>query len=401
VKRGLPKTLFAAIVGVALALLAIRAAATALALDSGHPERLPKLLRSDPRLELGSAMAALQKSGGSPDALEMNEVERAAVDAPLAEEPFILAGVKSLLEEDNERAERLLEEARRREPRSPVTRTLLLSLYAAAGRTNEAAAEMIVLSRLVPGAADHLVPELARLAQSDRGAGSVARLLRADESLANVLMQHVVSSGADPDLILGLAGYRNEWSGEERAYPPWQVQLVARLVEHGDLQQAKAIWKTLTGNARSVGAVQDSRFNRRSSLPPFGWVLTQSSAGVAEAGQGKGLQVVYYGRADAVLAEQLLTLRPGKRYRVSIQADRGASELDGSLAWKLSCREGDRPLAQIPIQGVGTGAKLFFVHLTVPQGCGTQWLRLVGSSLQVPKEQSAAFRSVQVEPANE
>jgi hypothetical protein len=342
-------------------------------------------------------MAALQSAETSPENLPLAETAAAAARAPLAEEPFILAGVQSLLVEDDVRAERLLKEARQREPRSPVTRMLLLALYSDQGRSNDAATEMIVIARLLPGGTEGVLPELARMAQAEGGAQSVRRVLRADERLRDPLLQHLVVNGADVELILSLAREGARLSGPQVGLQPWQSQLVNALVEKGELGRARTIWNNFSGASGSNGGVDDPDFRRSSSFPPFGWVLTQSADGVAEAGKGEGLQVEYYGRADTLLAEQLLTLRVGARYRLSLIAASQSGSTDGSLSWKLSCRQSNQPFAQIPVRNVSASPTLLATEFAIPQDCPSQWLRLVGSSLQGSKEQGVTFRNVRVE----
>jgi hypothetical protein len=393
----IPTLLLAGIAGVALALLAVRSAATELVLSSGIAVQLPSLLGGDPRLKLLSAMEALQSPEASPEKLPLAETAAAAARAPLAEEPYILAGVQSLLVEDDVRAERLLKEARRREPRSPVTRMLLLALYSDQGRSDDAANEMIVVARLLPGGTEGVLPELARMAQAEGGLKSVSRVLRTDERLRDPLLQHLVVNGADVELILSLAGARVRPSGELAKFQPWQSQLVNALVEKGDLRRARAVWNKLSGTSGNDLGVIDPDFRRGSSFPPFGWVLSQSADGVAEAGKDEGLQVEYYGRADALLAEQLLTLSEGARYRLSVSVASHSGGADGSLSWKLSCRQSNQPFAELPVRNVPASQTLPAAQFVVPQECPSQWLRLVGSSRQGSKEQGVTFRNVRIE----
>lgn len=394
--RLLPRILLAAIVGVAMAFVAIRSAATEFVLDTGISGRLPTVLGGDPRLDLASAMAALETPGQSPTNLPVAEATAAATEAPLAEEPFILAAVQALLVEEDDRAERLLQEARRREPRSAVVRLLLLALYTKAGRGSEAATELISLTRLLPGGREGAIPELARIAQSEGGIASTLRVLRADPSLRDPLFRHLLTNKANIDLILRLSEDGTMQPATPEAFQPWQSQLLTGLLDRGDVARARVVWEKFSRRSGGGQAIVDPNFRNRGNFPPFGWALAQTSDGVAEAAR-EGLKVEYYGRANTLLAEQLLTLKEGSSNRLVFKATRVSGNADGSLSWKLSCRESDQPILQIPVQDLSDLPQQFVEYFLVPPGCRAQWLRLTGSSLQGSKEQSVTFEDLQIQ----
>lgn len=339
-------------------------------------------------------MLALERPGEPLDEETKRSVYRAAAQAPLAEEPFIIAGIESLLAEKDQAAERLLEEARRRNPRSPVPRLLLLTLYGQAKRTSDAATELTVLARLIPGAGAIVVPELLRLAETAEGRKAVADVLRSDRAFRGTVLEHLVTQGGDPDLIVELAGGIPEPSPGEEA-PAWQGLLLGALVERGEVHRAHTLWSRFSGLKAAPQGVHDGNFRDPSGIPPFSWNFTQSADGLAEPARGNGLQVEYYGRTDMVLAEQLLTLAPGSRFRLSFETGSLVGESDGSLGWRLTCLGESQHLAELPIK-VETQSRLFSADFAVPERCSAQWLRLVGTSSEVPKEQSTLIRNLQI-----
>lgn len=396
---GIPRAIIAALFCAGSAAVAVRSAAVEAALESGGTAALPDWASSDPRATLATELAALAARTSLKEAT-MRRVLDAAGEAPLEEEPFIFAGIGALLRGDEAAAEPLLEEARRRNPRARVARLLLLDLYGRQGRVGETAREMIALSRLMAEARDRLVPELARMAGEPGALQPVAAALRPHPNLHTVVLQHLAVNGGNPDVIVRLAAAQPpQPSGGEA--PVWQSFLIASLLDRGDINRAVALWEQYSGRRLQREGVNDGGFASKLQLPPFGWKFHQSADGVAEAGKGGSLEVEYYGRADAGLAEQLLLLRPGARYRLSFEAASNEGQTHGSLAWKLSCRGDERPIASVPIAGAGTTPKSFAGEFTVPAGCPMQWLRLTGSSAEFADTQSARIRNIKIDAAGE
>jgi hypothetical protein len=115
---------------------------------------------------------------------------------------------------------------------------------------------------------------------------------------------------------------------------------------------------------------------------------------VAEQVRGRGLQVEYYGRGNAVFAEQLLTLKPGGRYRFAAQASAEAGAADGSVSWNLRCRDGNQNIANVPIAGENGAARRLSADFLVPQNCTSQWLRLTATVQQGSGEQRLTLQEV-------
>jgi hypothetical protein len=378
------------------AAVAVRSAAVEAALESETAAVLPGWARGDPRIIFAGELAALA-TRTSLDGMTMGAVLRAADEAPLAEEPFIFAAIQALLGEDDAAAERLLEEARRRNPRSRVARLLLLDIYGRVGRAGETAREMMALSRLFPEARERLVPELARMAQEKGSLAAVAGALRTDPYFHGAVLHHLAVNGGDPDVVIALAAAQEPAPRGGEA-PAWQSLFVDSLISRGETGRAVALWEQFSGRRLNPDGVSDGRFEGTSQFPPFGWKYYDSPDGAVEAGKGAGLEVDYYGRADATLAEQRLLLRPGTRYRLSFEAALLQKGADSRLAWKLSCHGDTGEFASVAIDRAGEPSTVA-LDFTVPPKCPSQWLRLIGSSSEFPETQGARIQSIRIDRA--
>lgn len=378
--------------------LAVKAAAVD-ALVRRNPFAAAGFAPDSPRIPLRYAMIEFQQRSGriSPG------VARAAIGslqhAPLVEEPFLIAALNSLVERDQSRADSLLREARRRNPRDQVTRILLLDGHLRTGRVQEAASEIAAISRLVPGTSTVLTPQLAKFAAEPKTRASLAAVLRSDPSLRDMLLEHLARTSADSELILELAG---PLSAAPPPEPPiWQPLLLNSLVKEGKVERAQSLWGRFAGVQPRDAArpVYDGAFRGLPGSPPFNWQFVSSPAGVAEPSRNSGLQVDYYGRVDAELASQLLALKPG-RYRLAFQAAGDVPERGSSLAWIVICHPGTAAIATIPISNISYAAKGISGEFVVPaSGCPAQWLRLMGTAAEFPTALNATISNLQVQSA--
>ena len=119
--------------------LAVKTAAVD-ALFRRNPYAAASFSPGDPRVATTLAMAEFrQKQGAVTPALSERAIA-SLQDAPLTEEPFFLGALAALMQGDGAKAEPLLLEAKRRNPRSRATRLLLLDGHLRAGRVEAAAA---------------------------------------------------------------------------------------------------------------------------------------------------------------------------------------------------------------------------------------------------------------------
>lgn len=353
-----------------------------------------------PRVQIALAMQEFRLRGGVLPGGSRAAVAAAFARAPLIEEPFLLAGVAALADGREAEGERLLEEARRRNPRARTARLILLDRYLRTDRAAEAGTEIAALHRLIPRAAEVLVPELARMVRDPRTGASLIEVLSHDPEMQQAVLAELAAKGADPDLILRIAG-SNAATNPTPEGLPWQRLLLARLAEKGDVARAHRLWRSFGGMAPASGdkGLYDSQFRGLPGAPPFNWKLVANNAGVAERIDLPGLQVEYYGRLDGEFASQLLMLSPG-RYRLAFRAH-GAAKGEGSrLLWTVACIGGAAPLLQIPLTRISYSPRILAGEFTVPaSGCPGQWLRLKGSAGEFPDAQSVTISALQLDRA--
>ncbi|HEV2866166.1 MAG TPA: hypothetical protein VGX37_06590 [Allosphingosinicella sp.] len=350
-----------------------------------------------PAVALEAASTELQLTGSVRPA-----TERAALEAfrrsPLSEVPILIAARKALARSDEAAAARLIDVARRRNPRSRYAVLLRLDQQARLGDAEGAIETMAILTGALPNAGPMLTAQLAQMAENPRTRDAVQRVIAGNRQLRTDVLEQLARRGADPALVLALAGPL-ERPAPNASAPQWQRQLIEGMVERGQVAAAHEVWARLSGIAPAAlaGGIYDRDFAGSPGPPPFNWQMETSSEGFAERSNG-ALEVQYYGRGDARLAGQLLVLRPG-RYRISFTAEGEAQgENGGRLVWTVSCYPGGPVGLEIPITGVVSNARTFTDEFTVPpRRCPGQWLRLVGTAAEFPKDQRVTIRQLRIE----
>jgi hypothetical protein len=349
-----------------------------------------------PRVRIDIAMAYFYAQGGRVPDAPRREALAALRQAPLAAEPYLLSAVDALARGDNDRGDRLLEEARRRDPRQRFVRLLLLDRYLREQKVPQAVLEMKALGNLIAGASVELVPALAHMAQDPSTARQMLPLLHGQPTLQEAVLESLVASGASEAVVLNVAGPSGQSVGSE----PWKSALLTRLVSSGAFGRAWELWKGFAGFRGSDDGkgLYDASFAGLLGPPPFNWEFSTSGPGVAERNRNHSLQVDYYAHDNGNLASQLLMLKPG-RYRLSMKASGDAPGEGSRLAWTVTCNAGDTALLQLPLTGVVSATKQFSGTFTVPaNGCPAQWLRLVGIAGDVATSQNAIIAGVSLEP---
>jgi hypothetical protein len=343
---------------------AIKDSSKAAAIWAGHP---------DVMLERGLAEVGERAAAGRP--VEPALVQRllaASAKDPLAPEPFLVRGVQAQLANDRPLALHSFLAARKRNPRAIAARYFLADHYLKAGQTGPGLDEISVLARLVPQSLPNLAPYLAAFARTPGAAPQLKILLEGQPQLEPTLLNALATDAANAQLILDL------WSGRggEEA-KPWQGRLLGQLVDAGHYDQARDAWTRFSNISADRGTLFDPLFST-GAPPPFGWTMASGPAGVAEPqGQGR-LHILFYGRDDAVLASQLLTLAPG-RYQLSMQVN-GSS---GSLVWRVRCLPSSNEIATIGLDHSGNVAGTFTI---APAGCQAQKLELSGVAPELPEQ---------------
>lgn len=364
------------------------------ALAEEKPAAVALIVPNDPRVIVELAMDEFSRSGGLVSRSLHEAIMAGLPSIPLAPEPFILAGIDALAENDP-RAEVLLREARRRHPRSRITHLLLLDGQLRAGRLEDAVSTMNTLTRLIPGAEPVLVAQLAEIARTRSTRPTIKNLIERDSRIKNRLLEYLASDAKDPELILELAGPAAAPAGSAPA-PIWQQKLISALIDRGEAQRAYRLWARFSGlnGASPKPLINDSEFRAAPGLLPFNWRFVESNGGVAERSSAGGLQVQYYGRDAATLVDQLLLLSPG-RYRLSSAVEVGASTDAPPVTWRVTCNQGERLLDMNLVQG--RSEPTISQEFTVPAGCASQWVALTGNPAEFAKPVSLMIRKINLE----
>jgi hypothetical protein len=279
-------------------------------------------------------------------------------------------------------AERLLIDARKRDPRYGASRFLLAETFLDEQKILPGLRELVVLSRISP----QLMPAVATaLAAYSHTPGAVPRLrqaLRGNPEIENALLAFLANDARNARLILSLASGRKPSNG----LTGWQQELLASLVKSGDPRDAVALWQQFT--ARAVPDVGD--FSDSSVASPFTWNLASSSGGAAIA-HGRMLDVQFFGEADTSLASKTVVLAPGQ-YRLQFKLTHPPSDR-GSVHFVAACVPDGRKLLDAPIASAAAGPAARF---EVPERCQAQVLSLIGFAEVFPAETDFSIADLNV-----
>ena len=307
----------------------------------------------------------------------METVATIARVAPLAPEPYLITGAIAQLDGRDRRAERLFEAARARAPRSDAARYFLAERYLRTGRTAEALLEMAAFARLTPGGGERFAPVLAAFAKEPGAVAHLQRLFRDAAEFRDPVLAQLARDASNHELVMALAGPRRS----EGDPPPWQGELLGQLVARGEFARAADVWRRLSGIEPPRSTVFDPQFEEPTAPPPFAWSFPQQGA-VAEPGSG-GLRIIYFGRDDSVLAQQMLLLSQG-RYNLGMRVSGDIA--DGTeVAWTLTCLPGQESILTLPLQRGQVEASF-----AVPSDCSAQQLRLIANAGELSRQ--ADFR---------
>lgn len=358
------------VAGCLLAALAIREAVV-LAFAGSRPELAAAAWPGHPAVALDRGLRTIGASvaAGRPPADTVTaELRAISRRDPLNPGPLLVEGTNAFAAGDLPRAEHLLDAASRLDPLAPAPRFLLAQLYFRQNRGADGLRQVSFLFDRLNGDAAPLVPALAQYAAQPGNAPRLKALLDAQPNVRSQVLALLADDPANLPSILRLAP-----TSGSAADMQWRERLLAALVGKQDYGRAYALWQRFGGvGSPARPGVFNPRFTPGGPPPPFNWRLVSSASGTAEPQTGGGLHLLYFGRDDAVLADQTLLLRPG-RYALDF-AVRGEPT---GLVWALTCLPGtdrqDAPLAQ----------KSF--SFTIPAtGCPAQRLELRGTMSDYP-----------------
>lgn len=357
--------------------------------ESKDPPRAARIWPAHPAAMLESGLREIGDTAAAGRPIDPQLVHRllgASARAPLAPEPFLVRGVEAQLAGDQQLALQAFLAARQRSPRTVASRYFLADHFLKAGQVGPGLAEVSVLARLVPESLPAMAPFLAEFARSPGAAAQVKAVLQTHPQLEPVLLTTLSADPESTNLILSL------WSGRGgEGSKIWQNNLLAQLVDSQRYELARRTWARFNRIAADPDKLFDPEFAKQ-PMPPFGWKLVSDSSGVAEPEANGRLHILFYGRDNAVLASQLLTLKPGG-YSISMKAD-AAANVSKSLEWTVSCLPAASQIAAIPLDRAGPVSASF----TVPADCKAQRLELRGTAPEFPEQADVTISQLSLQP---
>lgn len=341
---------------------------------AGHPD----VQLSEGMVEIGTAARVRAKVGEA----AFGPINEAAVKSPLAAEPFLVRGVRSITAGNKEAARSAFVMAQIRDPRSVPAAYFLADYYFRTGNVFDGLRQMALLTRLVPEAAARVAPYVAAYAHDRSTWPQIRTVFRTESNLQQAVLVALAQDAGNADAILGLSD-----ADHRRPDSSWLPMLLNNLVKAKDYAKAHAVWSAVVGGPTSGDLLYDAGFSARQAPPPFNWSLVTATVGLAERQPGGRLHVLFYGNEDGVLASQLLLLRPGNyRLQMAVVGPLTNAQL---LAWSVRCVSSLEPLARMPL-GAGTRS----VKFEVVANCPAQWIELSGRSGEVAEQSDVTIRGL-------
>lgn len=328
---------------------------------------------------------------------------RAAVELPLAYEPFFIAGRAHEEAGRYDRAIVLMEEARRRRPNATSVHVALLGYYSLAEAYQKAIDAADMAMRVNSRSMSLILPAFAKLVGADpKARQAIAVSLSRDPPWRGAFLDVAATSKMSANDARALV------TDIRRLAPSAKPQaeeafLVRALVASGEYRNARALWESFTPASLRATAVTDGGFRGVKTLAPFRWTLGSGADGSAEITKpgtdGRShLEADYFASGVMVLAEQTLAAGPGN-YRLSAMLTGEGEASDVQLNWELFCLPAARPIATLKLMPFGSGVFRREVAVTIPAGCAGQSLALVGRPGETPRTLHAEISNVALTPA--
>lgn len=383
--RGATKPVKLAAVALVGALLVFQIVRTAAVADrQARPALAARFWPSHPSVLTDKVLLAVATSashGRKVSPATRADIRAIATTAPLSPDPFVIEGAIAETEGRGETAERLLLTARDRDPRSRGARYLLADRFLRTGRIAAGLIEMQALVGLQARGGEAFSPALAAYARTPGAVPELRAFFAKYPDAEAGILSLLASDAANADLVMALA------TDKRSPTPDWRGILVSALASAGQYSRAYSTWSELSG-VRPTRTLFNPGFAAIPAPPPFNWHFAPSTEGVAEPDGKGGLEILYYGRARAMLASQLLVLPTG-RYRITLDA-RDGDGID-AMHWTLRCARDQKPIADLPLRS-GRNAAGF----SVPEGCEAQWLELHGQPGETQKTSELTVRGLSI-----
>lgn len=308
------------------------------------------------------------RAGASTDAAK-RAFKQLAKDAPLNPQPFAYFGALAESRQHSDEARSLFLSALRRDPRSLSAHYFLATNALRAGRVDEGLTELSNLARIYPGAVN-FAQVFVDYARSGGDTAVLRRFFNKNPDQRDQLLFALAAEPDNADLVVSLAGPPNSTALPDDQN--WRARLIESLVAAGRYDDARRRWAELTGS-RIPNGLAAPDFGRSLYPVPFNWTYGNGDAALVEPAGNGALSILYYGRADAVIAEQLAFLSVGTaRLTSRAKVNSGAA----GLKWTVTCLPGGDAIADVPVQN-GTADAVF----TVPGNCNVQRIELRASAV--------------------
>jgi hypothetical protein len=302
---------------------------------------------------------------------------------PLEEEPFVLAALDAYSAKDYARAARLLETARRRNPRSSEAHLLSVDVALAEGRIGDAVASLEVLLRLAPSRTQLIRETLVLISGHPETGKAALAALKDERTKIDVLAALARGGKSAAEIADAIATARA--SGALAASHTTINSVVRPLIDGGDAAGAYSVWSSLVPQTEGPGSlVRDTRF-QDALPPPFGWELVSSRAGYVTT-EPAGLIGEAYGREATPLARQLVLL-PGGAYRLRVDVAE-AGELFEVVVQCVRREE----LVRVRLDQTG----LVSAPFDVPADCPAQWLEVRARASDPPQAASLHIKAITI-----
>jgi hypothetical protein len=322
-------------------------------------------------LLVGGALLAV--AGAGVFAQGLNTVSTSAGLLPLSWRAFYVASQSPGITPAQQ--QRLLEEARRRNPHVVRVRLALAANRLGADDIAGAIGEIAALRAMAPAMVDTMLSQLA--------------LVVRDQASAETVMDGI---NAHPELrepfLIAMVNARQPDAAQTQAFAQAAQRLPDSTLASGNTRMLAAELVARAGlyaQARSLALPDDTRAGLRLHAPSFadmtprgafGWQIGTGPWGAADPDPAGGLSLVAYGRNAGVLLQQLAAL-PAGRWRVALRYQpQGGDRL---IALRMACADG-APLAETKLAG-GRDEAVANLDINVPaQGCAGQRLSLAALS---------------------
>lgn len=357
----------------------------------------------------GQSLAAIARDRLADNSGEIDEptrkLFREALDrSPALASPLMLAALDAEQSGDARRAERLMIQAKARDPRSTITRFWLLDRYIRTGRYKLAFDEVGPALRLRRQSMTVVMTILATLANEPDAQAALAEKLATAPYWRTAFFQ-AASQETDPDVLLSLLAASRKGTTDKNTRVE-QKSVFLTLINADDGLRAYRAWQDMLPSryrGRANG-VYDGNFAGWPGAQPFNWIIEDSEIGIsrmapaADLPQGSALNVRYFGSTAGLLAEQYAHVEPGQ-YRLTAAARRQSQGATGGrLNLQIRCAPGD-VIGSVLLDPIDARLRRFSVPVTVGPGCDIVRIRILGLPGELFSEIEAQVTGVALVPA--